>query len=57
MMTPFRWSDKEDGVCEQLDGNGAMELAVEAWAEWIAANVNPAKKKVFFVTMSPTHFW
>uniref|UniRef100_A0A7N0T6Q0 Trichome birefringence-like N-terminal domain-containing protein n=2 Tax=Kalanchoe fedtschenkoi TaxID=63787 RepID=A0A7N0T6Q0_KALFE len=51
------WSDEEDDVCEELDGYRAMELAMEAWANWIATNVDPAKKKVFFVTMSPTHFW
>ncbi|CAM8970760.1 unnamed protein product [Rhodiola kirilowii] len=51
------WRDEEDSVCEELDGNRAMELAMEAWAEWVATNIDPAKKKVFFVTMSPTHFW
>ncbi|XP_042509946.1 protein trichome birefringence-like 35 [Macadamia integrifolia] len=51
------WSDEESGICEELDGVGAMELAMEAWADWVASKVNPLKKKVFFVTMSPTHLW
>ncbi|KAK4396079.1 protein trichome birefringence-like 35 [Sesamum angolense] len=34
---------------------GGMELAMECWADWVASNVDPLKKKVFFVTMSPTH--
>lgn len=51
------WSTEENGVCEELDGLGAMELALEAWAEWVTSKVNPLKKRVFFVTMSPTHLW
>eukprot|EP00268_Persea_americana_P067428 TRINITY_DN9283_c0_g1_i3.p1 TRINITY_DN9283_c0_g1~~TRINITY_DN9283_c0_g1_i3.p1 ORF type:complete len:443 (+),score=81.39 TRINITY_DN9283_c0_g1_i3:240-1568(+) len=51
------WSDEEDGVCEELSGIGAMKLALEAWAEWVASNVDPRKKRIFYVTMSPTHLW
>ncbi|KAK6943432.1 PC-Esterase [Dillenia turbinata] len=51
------WSSEQNGVCEELDGLGAMELAMEAWANWVASNVDPLRKRVFFVTMSPTHLW
>ncbi|KAF8364656.1 hypothetical protein HHK36_018616 [Tetracentron sinense] len=51
------WSSEEHGVCEELDGLGAMELAMEAWADWVASKVNPLEKRVLFVTMSPTHLW
>ncbi|XP_021908427.1 protein trichome birefringence-like 35 [Carica papaya] len=51
------WSTEENGICEELDGLGAMELAMGAWADWVATKVNPLKKRVFFVTMSPTHLW
>ncbi|RZC90637.1 hypothetical protein C5167_028468 [Papaver somniferum] len=51
------WSTEENGVCEELDGMGAMQLAMEAWAEWVATKVDPIMKRVFFVTMSPTHMW
>ncbi|KAL0338138.1 UNVERIFIED_CONTAM: protein trichome birefringence-like 35 [Sesamum angustifolium] len=50
-----QWSDEENGVCEEIGGLGGMELAMECWADWVASNVDPLKKKVFFVTMSPTH--
>ncbi|KAM1949561.1 hypothetical protein ACFX15_009604 [Malus domestica] len=50
------WSAEANGVCEEVDGLGAMELAMGAWADW-ASKVNPLKKQVFFVTMSPTHLW
>ncbi|CAJ2656070.1 unnamed protein product [Trifolium pratense] len=51
------WSDDENGACEELDGQGAMELAMGAWADWVSSKVDPLKKRVFFVTMSPTHLW
>ncbi|XVF55025.1 hypothetical protein PTKIN_Ptkin06aG0003400 [Pterospermum kingtungense] len=51
------WSSKENGACEKLDGLRAMELAMGAWADWVETKVIPQKKRVFFVTMSPTHFW
>jgi hypothetical protein len=34
-----------------------MELAMGAWADWVSSKVDPLKKRVFFVTMSPTHLW
>ncbi|WVZ17538.1 hypothetical protein V8G54_010520 [Vigna mungo] len=52
-----RWTTEENGACEELDGRGAMELAMGAWAEWVSSKVDPLKKRVFFVTMSPTHLW
>uniref|UniRef100_A0A7C8ZNQ1 Trichome birefringence-like C-terminal domain-containing protein n=2 Tax=Opuntia streptacantha TaxID=393608 RepID=A0A7C8ZNQ1_OPUST len=52
-----RWSNEENGVCEELDGLGAMELAMKTWAKWVDSIVDPSKKRVFFVTMSPTHLW
>ncbi|KAK4748194.1 hypothetical protein SAY87_014780 [Trapa incisa] len=51
------WTAEENGSCEELDGLGAMELAMQSWAEWVTSKVDPLKKKVFFVTMSPTHLW
>ncbi|KAL3753531.1 hypothetical protein ACJRO7_000867 [Eucalyptus globulus] len=50
------WSDDRDGDCEELDGLGAMELAMETWADWVTTKLDP-RKKVLFITMSPTHLW
>ncbi|KAM1799015.1 hypothetical protein ACFX12_033024 [Malus domestica] len=50
------WSAEANSVCEEVDGLGAMELAMGAWADW-ASKINPLKKRVFFVTASPTHLW
>ncbi|GAA0148602.1 hypothetical protein LIER_07996 [Lithospermum erythrorhizon] len=52
----LQWSRENDGICEEISGLGGMELAMEAWAEWVASKMNPLKQKAFFVTMSPTHF-
>ncbi|KAL4572410.1 hypothetical protein LXL04_019186 [Taraxacum kok-saghyz] len=51
------WSNEENGVCEKAEGLEGMKLAMEAWGNWIESNIDPLKKKVFFVTMSPTHLW
>ncbi|XP_019188121.1 PREDICTED: protein trichome birefringence-like 35 [Ipomoea nil] len=49
------WSNEQDGACEEIDGLRGMELAMRTWADWVASNIDPLKKQVFFVTMSPTH--
>ncbi|KAI3853141.1 hypothetical protein MKX03_004386 [Papaver bracteatum] len=33
------WSTDENGVCDELDGMGAMQLVREAWADWVASKV------------------
>ncbi|KAL6003082.1 hypothetical protein ACLOJK_023305 [Asimina triloba] len=45
------WSGDKGGICEELDGLGALKFAIEAWAHWVDSNVNPLQKKVFFVTI------
>ncbi|CDP06432.1 unnamed protein product [Coffea canephora] len=50
------WSNEDSGVCEEIDGLGGMELAMEAWADWMASDFDALNKQAFFVTMSPTHF-
>lgn len=49
------WSTERNGVCQEIDELRGMKLAMEALTDWIDSNVDPLKKKVFFVTMSPTH--
>ncbi|VVB12826.1 unnamed protein product [Arabis nemorensis] len=53
----IQWSSEEKGSCEEVKGDGGMEMAMNAWGDWIANNVDPKRKRVFFVTMSPTHQW
>ncbi|KAH7852272.1 hypothetical protein Vadar_022664 [Vaccinium darrowii] len=35
----------------------AYRLALEAWANWIEANINPRNQDIYFMSMSPTHLW
>ncbi|KAI9079766.1 hypothetical protein K1719_038387 [Acacia pycnantha] len=42
------WTDAENGACEELDGLGAMELAMGAWTDWVSSKADPLKKRVFF---------
>ncbi|KAF8397199.1 hypothetical protein HHK36_016106 [Tetracentron sinense] len=45
-LLPFseqRWSNEENGICEGLDGLEAMELAMEAWADWVASKGIPSR--------------
>uniref|UniRef100_A0A1J3E7L8 Protein trichome birefringence-like 35 n=1 Tax=Noccaea caerulescens TaxID=107243 RepID=A0A1J3E7L8_NOCCA len=53
----IRWSSEEEGSCEEVKGAEGMEMAMNAWADWVSNNVDPNTKRVFFVTMSPTHQW
>ncbi|CAH2074637.1 unnamed protein product [Thlaspi arvense] len=48
----IRWSSEEKGSCEEVKGAVGMEMAMNAWADWISNNVDPDTKRVFFVTMS-----
>ncbi|CDY68152.1 BnaAnng26300D [Brassica napus] len=51
------YASKEKGSCEEVKGAEGMEMAMNTWAHWISNNVDPNTKRVFFVTMSPTHIW
>ncbi|KAF3514837.1 hypothetical protein F2Q69_00000037 [Brassica cretica] len=53
----IQWSSEEKGSCEEVNGAEGMEMAMNAWAHWVSNNVDPNTKRVFFVTMSPTHQW
>ncbi|CAA0400027.1 unnamed protein product [Arabidopsis thaliana] len=53
----LRWSSEEKGSCEEVKSAEGMEMAMDSWGDWVANNVDPNKKRVFFVTMSPTHQW
>jgi hypothetical protein len=34
----------------------AFQHALATWANWVDQNVDPAKTRVFFQSMSPTHY-
>ncbi|CAN8257453.1 unnamed protein product [Cochlearia groenlandica] len=53
----IRWSSEQNGPCEEVSSAEGMEMAMNTWADWISNNVDPNTKRVFFVTLSPTHRW
>ncbi|KAF3565018.1 hypothetical protein DY000_02017664 [Brassica cretica] len=48
----IQWSSREKGSCKEVKGAEGMEMAMNTWAHWISSNVDPNKKRLFFVTMS-----
>ena len=53
-----RWDYVQDGRKTYKDMNTlvAFYKGLTTWARWVNLNVNPAKTKVFFQGISPTHF-
>jgi hypothetical protein len=43
-------------VFQDMDRMVAFQHALATWANWVDQNVDPAKTRVFFQSMSPTHY-
>nr|CAB3496239.1 unnamed protein product [Digitaria exilis] len=41
---------------EDMDRTVAFQRGLTTWANWVDLNVDPAKTRVFFQSMSPTHY-
>jgi len=39
-----------------MDRMKAFEEALRTWGKWVDTNVDPAKVKVFFQGISPSHY-
>jgi DNA mismatch repair ATPase MutL len=39
-----------------MDRMVAFQRGMSTWASWVDLNVDPAKTRVFFQSMSPTHY-
>lgn len=54
-----RWGSFQDndGIYKEIEILRAYELALKTWSDWLEFNVDPLKTQLFFVSMSPTHFW
>ncbi|MQL93335.1 hypothetical protein Taro_025971 [Colocasia esculenta] len=46
-----------DGIYKDVEMLRSYELALEAWSEWLEFHVDPSRTQLFFMSMSPTHFW
>ncbi|KAM7259392.1 hypothetical protein ACFE04_015133 [Oxalis oulophora] len=52
------WDYIESGgeYYQDMDRLVAMEKGVKTWAHWIDSNIDRTKTKVFFLSISPTHY-
>ncbi|XP_031268263.1 protein trichome birefringence-like 38 isoform X1 [Pistacia vera] len=52
------WDYIQDGqaLYSNMDRLEAFSKGLSTWARWVDLNVNPAKTKVFFQGISPTHY-
>jgi hypothetical protein len=53
-----RWDYMGEGgqYTADMDRMVAFQRGMTTWASWVDLNVDPAKTRVFFQSMSPTHY-
>ncbi|XP_020583180.1 protein trichome birefringence-like 34 [Phalaenopsis equestris] len=49
--------DDKDAFYKDIEILRSYEMALRTWAEWLEFHVDHIKTKLFFMSMSPTHFW
>ncbi|PKU62196.1 hypothetical protein MA16_Dca011489 [Dendrobium catenatum] len=49
--------DDKDSIYKDIEILRSYEMAFRTWAEWLEFHVDHTKTKLFFMSMSPTHFW
>ncbi|KAK8935478.1 hypothetical protein KSP39_PZI013839 [Platanthera zijinensis] len=49
--------DDKDGIYKEIEILRSYEMALKTWAEWLEFHVDHLGTKLFFMSMSPTHFW
>ncbi|KAL6529789.1 hypothetical protein OROGR_015412 [Orobanche gracilis] len=53
---PWDYMEVHGRLYKDMDRVVAFEKALITWANWVDANVDPAKTKVFFQGISPSHY-
>lgn len=58
MVKKCRWDFMESNgtFYQDTDRLVALEKALKTWANWVDTNVDRNKKRVFFQSISPTHY-
>ena len=41
---------------QDMDRVAALEKGMRTWANWVDANVDRTRTRVFFLSISPTHY-
>ncbi|KAI3853204.1 hypothetical protein MKW92_009565 [Papaver armeniacum] len=47
----------DEGMYKEIEMLRSYELALKTWSDWLEIHVNHTKTELFFISMSPTHFW
>ncbi|KAJ9537741.1 hypothetical protein OSB04_030474 [Centaurea solstitialis] len=53
---PFDFIQDGEKIYKDMDRLVAFGKAIDTWGRWVDDNINPAKSKVFFQGISPTHY-
>ncbi|KAI3411483.1 PMR5N domain-containing protein [Psidium guajava] len=53
---PWDYIQEGKQIYKDMDRMVAFEKALTTWAGWVDANIDPAKSKVFFQGISPSHY-
>ncbi|XP_024979112.1 protein trichome birefringence-like 41 [Cynara cardunculus var. scolymus] len=56
LTRPFDYIQDGEGIYKDMDRVVAFGKAIHTWGQWVDANVDPIKSKVFFQGISPTHY-
>lgn len=53
-----RWDYMESGgkYYRDMDRVAAMERGLRAWADWVDTHIDRSRTRVFFLSISPTHY-
>ncbi|XP_073027504.1 protein trichome birefringence-like 41 [Primulina eburnea] len=53
---PWDYIELRGKLYKDMDRTAAFEKALVTWGGWVDANIDPAKTKVFFQGISPSHY-
>ncbi|KAF8397200.1 hypothetical protein HHK36_016107 [Tetracentron sinense] len=57
MMALWGSFESSDGIYKEVEMLRIYEMALHTWSDWLEVHVNRTRTQLFFVSMSPTHFW
>ncbi|XP_068642475.1 protein trichome birefringence-like 34 isoform X2 [Aristolochia californica] len=49
--------ESEDGIYKEIETLRAFKMTLRTWSDWLEAHIDTSTTQLFFVSMSPTHFW
>nr|CAD1817530.1 unnamed protein product [Ananas comosus var. bracteatus] len=49
--------DDDDGIYKEIESLRGYEMALKTWSDWLEFHIDRSRTRLFFMSMSPTHFW